>query len=322
MMKVLILTNKSDLTSDFIVKKLKERNISFYRFNTEELTKSISISLNFQTDLFQLFDSNSEEIINLKEFSSIYFRRPELPAVDIKNLSIGEVNFLKSEIMFTLEGIYKILRNAYWVSPLYSIRESENKIYQLEIAKSLGFNIPDSLISNLYEQTEVFFNRNMSKCILKPIKSGLIDDKEEPKIVFTNIIEKLPKDKSKIERFPVYFQNCIEKKGDIRVIMVGENVFATLIHSQDYENTQIDWRKGEITLNHTKFELPSDLINKCISLLKVLKLRFGAIDFVLDKYDKLIFLEINPNGQWAWIEKQTGYKISNEIVNLLQYENF
>jgi len=53
-----------------------------------------------------------------------------------------------------------------------------------------------------------------------------------------------------------------------------------------------------------------------------LKLRFGAIDFVLDKNEEFIFLEINPNGQWAWIEKLTGYQISHEITNLLVNESF
>lgn len=322
MTKILIISNKSDLTSDFIVKRLKERNIKFYRFNTEELTKSISISLDFKADLYQLFDSNTNQIINLKEFTSVYFRRPEMPTLGSEGLSIGEVDFLKSEIMFTLEGVYKILRKAYWVSPLYSIREAENKIYQLELAKSLGFNIPDSIISNSYEQTKEFFTRNENKCIIKPIKSGLIEDKRESKIVFTSIIEAIPENKSKIDEFPSFFQNCIEKKGDVRVTMVGEQVFATLIHSQGFKDTQTDWRRGEKTLSHSRIELPTDLKNKCVSLLKALDLRFGAIDFVLDKYDEFKFLEINPNGQWAWIEKQTGYQISNEIVNLLDDEHF
>jgi glutathione synthase/RimK-type ligase-like ATP-grasp enzyme len=322
MTKVLLLSNKSDLTSDFIVKKLKERNIDFYRFNTDELTKSISVSLDFNKESYQLFDFKTNEIINLKKFSSVYFRRPEMPVIKKEGLTTGQINFLRNEIMFTLEGVYKILRDAYWVSPLYSIREAENKIYQLIIAKSLGLQIPDSIISNSYEKSKDFFYRNKNKCIIKPIKSGLIEDNTKSKVVFTSILEKIPEDKSRLEGCPNFFQNCIEKKGDVRVTMVGEKVFASLIHSQDYNETKIDWRRGEIKLKHTKIELPTDLKVKCVSLLKVLKLRYGAIDLVLDKNDRFVFLEINPNGQWAWIEKQTGYEISNEIVNLLKHENF
>jgi glutathione synthase/RimK-type ligase-like ATP-grasp enzyme len=53
-----------------------------------------------------------------------------------------------------------------------------------------------------------------------------------------------------------------------------------------------------------------------------LNLRFGAIDFILDESGEYVFLEINPNGQWAWIERKTGYKISSEIVNLLVNETY
>jgi glutathione synthase/RimK-type ligase-like ATP-grasp enzyme len=104
--------------------------------------------------------------------------------------------------------------------------------------------------------------------------------------------------------------------------MVGERAFAVLIDSQKDNETQIDWRRGEIPLKHLIIELPNNILSQCVSLLKILNLRFGAIDFILDKSGNFIFLEINPNGQWAWIEKQTEYDISNEIVNLLEYEYF
>jgi glutathione synthase/RimK-type ligase-like ATP-grasp enzyme len=107
------------------------------------------------------------------------------------------------------------------------------------------------------------------------------------------------------------------KKYDVRVIVVGKKVFTTLIHSQDNEETKTDWRNGENILEHTKAVLPKSIERKCIKLLKILKLQFGAIDFIMGKENNFIFLEINPNGQWARIEKQTGYKISDEIVNLL-----
>jgi glutathione synthase/RimK-type ligase-like ATP-grasp enzyme len=320
MTKVLIITNKSDLTSDFIVKRLKERNIYFYRFNTEELSKSCFFTFDFQKNLFLISDSILKKQFNLKEFTSIYFRRPELPFLDSDDLSNGEIHFLKNEFYYALEGFYKILEKSYWVSPVYSIREAENKIFQLELAKSIGFNIPDSLVTNIYTDSLEFYTRNKS-CIVKPIKSGLIEDSYLPKVIFTNLLKDKPK-KKQIEFSPNFFQTHIDKVYDLRVTMVGEKAFATLIDSQKDSETKVDWRRGETPLMHIKTELPDDILNQCISLLKILNLRFGAIDFILDEEGKFTFLEINPNGQWAWIEKQTGYEISNEIVNLLEYEYF
>lgn len=321
MTNVLVITNKSDITSDFIVKRLKERNISFYRFNTEEVSKSCFLTFDFQKDLFILSDTILCRQLNLKEFTSVYFRRPELPVLNICNLSSGEFQFLRNEFHYTLEGLYKILKDSYWVSPIYAIREAENKIYQLELAKSIGFSIPNSIVTNIYADSLEFYNRNDTDCIIKPIKSGLIDDKESPKVVFTNQLKgKLIKEQ--VELSPNFFQAHIKKSYDVRVTMVGEKAFAVLIDSQKNTETQIDWRRGEYPLKHTKIELPDKILEQCISLLKVLNLRFGAIDFILDAAGNFTFLEINPNGQWAWIEKRTGYEISNEIVNLLEYESF
>lgn len=49
----------------------------------------------------------------------------------------------------------------------------------------------------------------------------------------------------------------------------------------------------------------------------MLSISFGAIDLVRDKNGDYIFLEINPNGQWAWVEMETGLKISDEIIKFL-----
>ena len=173
MTKVLIITNKSDLTSDFIVKRLRERKIFFYRFNTEEISKSCFLTFDFQRNLFILTDTILCHQFNLKEFTSVYFRRPELPNINTNDLSSGEIQFLKNEFYYTLEGLYKILKDLYWVSPIYAIREAENKIYQLELAKAIGFSIPDSIVTNIYNDSLEFYNRNDASCIVKPIKSAI-----------------------------------------------------------------------------------------------------------------------------------------------------
>lgn len=322
MTNVLVITNKRDLTSDFIIKELVKRNISFYRFNTEELSKSCFVTLDFSKNNFFLSDVNKRQEFNLKDFTSVYYRRPELPTINSTDLSEGEVVFLKNEFYYTLEGIYKILRDSYWISPVYAIREAENKIYQLEMAKSIGFVIPESIITNTFLNCIDFYDKNSGNCIIKPVKTGLIEEHLGSKVIFTSYLKKRPVSKDQVEFSPVFLQTLIKKRSDIRVTLVGDKIFATAINSQANIDTMVDWRKGEMILEHSKIELPIEITEKCISLLKILNLRFGAIDFILDEQGKFIFLEINPNGQWAWIQKQTDYNISNEIVNLLENETF
>jgi glutathione synthase/RimK-type ligase-like ATP-grasp enzyme len=113
-------------------------------------------------------------------------------------------------------------------------------------------------------------------------------------------------------------QSEILKQYDVRVTVVGERVFATAIWSQDNEETITDWRKGSRPdLRHEKIVLDQRVERQCVKLVQRLGLRYGAIDLVCDQSGKLWFLEINPNGQWAWIENLTGYPIAAAIVDEL-----
>lgn len=135
-------------------------------------------------------------------------------------------------------------------------------------------------------------------------------------IVYTSEITKAI-NKEEAEYNINYLQNKIEKRYDVRATFVGEKCFAVAIESQQLEDTCVDWRKGEHILQHTPIDLPMTIHEKCISLMQKLDLHYGAIDFVLDQEGNYTFLEINPNGQWAWIEHLTGLPISKEIVKCL-----
>ncbi len=322
MTKILLISNKSDLTIDFVVLRLTELGISFYRFNTEELGHTVSVNLDFENDTFYLHDSVLHITIDLIEIASVYYRRPEIPKFADDTLTQGENNFLKSEFLYLLEGIYKILQKAYWISPLYSIREAENKVYQLKLAKEIGFRVPPSLITNIPEQADAFYSKQKRNCIVKPIKTGLIEDTLQPKVIFTSKLENFDQNLLRVQSCSTFFQKCINKIGDVRVTIVGETIFAALIHSQEETESITDWRRSERPLNYSKIDIPDDLTTKCLRLLKSLNLRFGAIDFILDENTDYLFLEINPNGQWAWIEKQLGYDISGTISKLLIDEIF
>ena len=234
-------------------------------------------------------------------------------------LSEGEAKFVSREITYALEGIYKILSDRFWISPVTAIREAENKIYQLLVAREIGFEIPKSLVTTIPHKAKTFLKELQGHCVLKPIRNGKVDDSENPKVVFTTLIT--ADDTALLDgtnNCPTYLQNRINKVADIRVTVVGEQVFPAKIHSQEFEETMVDWRKGEnAKVKHERIELPPEIEDKCIELTKRLGLHFGAIDFVLDRGMNYVFLEINPNGQWGWIEKRLGYDISGEIVALL-----
>ncbi|TXL65628.1 hypothetical protein FHP05_05750 [Cerasibacillus terrae] len=320
MMRVLIITNKDDITVDFVVKELQRKEMPYYRLNTEDIPNNVSVFFDFNNNIFEIFDKVKEERFSLLNFNSVYYRRPQLNNLNfIENINSYELNYLRSELNFILEGIYKLLENKKWLNNVYRIREAENKIYQLQIAKKVGFRIPNSLISNQYNNIVKFYEENDKNCIIKPVKSGYLPNDEGSKAIFTTKVdEENFNNPARLESFPLYLQNNTPKEFDIRVIVIGEKVFAAEIHSQKYEDSSIDWRRGIMSLEHYEHKLPIGIERKCIDLTHKLKLNFSAIDLIYTDKGEYIFLEINPNGQWAWIEKRLKFPLSREIVNLLE----
>ncbi|MEJ2669125.1 MAG: MvdD family ATP-grasp ribosomal peptide maturase, partial [Gammaproteobacteria bacterium] len=49
----------------------------------------------------------------------------------------------------------------------------------------------------------------------------------------------------------------------------------------------------------------------------LLGLNFGCIDMILTPDDEFVFLEVNPNGQWLWVEHSLGCNISGAIADKL-----
>ena len=291
---ILIITNKDDITSDYIVNKLNKNSIKYYRFNTEDFPHKVYFSFNFFKNKFEIIDSIKKIIIDISDVKSVYYRRPEYSRLRIKGLNEGEKSFLFNELVYTFEGLYKLLDSKYWLNRLFAIRQAENKIYQLILATKIGFKIPDSIITNSKNEAINFISDNLNNCVIKPIKTGFLNNPDKSQIIYTSKFkENYLKDINRVRIFPTFFQEKIDKNADIRVTIVGKKVFSAKIESQEFADTEIDWRKGESThLKYKTIQLPNDIKEKCLGLNKILNLNFSAIDFILNKYNDFIFLEI------------------------------
>lgn len=317
---VLLITNKEDITVDFIVQELKSRGCLYYRLNTEDIPEVIDIdfSITESGSQYWLHDKKKDRIIDLLKVSAVYFRRPKISDLShITEITSEERLYLRSEMAFVLEGIYKTLGGAFWINNVFRIREAENKLYQLQLAKLIGFDIPNSIISNSSDTIRRALSQSNSEYIIKPIKSGNVCPQNGTKIIFTSHLKKSIIQEERVASFPVYIQDEIGKAYDIRCIVVKDQVFAAKIDSQSSVAGKVDWRHTDEFLLHDRIRLPEAIQEKAIKITHQLGLTYSAIDFVLDKQGNYIFLECNPNGQWAWIEKRLDYPISKSIVDVL-----
>lgn len=304
---VLIITHKEDYTADFLIDKLNNRNLKYKRLNCEDLSVK-----NYRIDgeLEFKFDGESK-------FSSIWFRRTKLPDFSYQNIEIQL--YVANEYETLLKNLFSVL-DCKWISNPSAVYKAENKLFQLKEAKKLGFKIPNTLLTNSKDELVNFYLENKKQVIIKPLAQSKIINRNSTQFLFSNLLkEEHINSIDNFELTPCIYQEKIEKKIELRITVVGKKLFAAAVKSQENENTKIDWRRDDLIF--FPIEIPNDIEKICLQLVENLNLKFGAIDMILDSNGNYIFLEINPNGQWAWIETQTGLEISNAIIDeLYNYE--
>ena len=147
--------------------------------------------------------------------------------------------------------------------------------------------------------------------IIKPISTGKIVTSSGYEVFQTELVSDISD--YDISLTPIYLQHYITKQFEVRVTLIREFAYCVKIDSTD----KVDWRH-EKTINHYQLiKLPEAIYLQCLKMLQTLELDFGAFDFIVDEKGEWVFLEVNPNGQWLWLEKELGLDISERIVDLL-----
>lgn len=311
---ILIVTNERDLTTDYIVLELQRRGRNYVRLNTEKLTEGrVTLGFSAEDDWSITLAGRT---IRGAEVTAGYFRRPGLPSVDVGVEDLGERVYCEAEWGALLKSLYMRVGDR-WLNSPANIMLAEDKPRQLLLARALGFNVPDTTVTNDLHLAEQFLSG--PACVAKPLREALVEGETE-RIIFTSRVARASlRDARAFGAAPMIIQREITKYADVRVTVVGPRVFAAAIYSQERTETEVDWRRGGTgDLAYQAITLPHHLSDQCTRLVASLGLRFGAIDLVWDKEDIFWFLEVNPNGQWAWIEGRTGQPIAAEIVDALE----
>lgn len=313
---ILLATSERDLTSDFVALELERRGLPFFRLNTETLSDA---AVSFRPHLGEqgwVVEYSRERLLRFADVRAGYLRRPEVPAVREDVSDDVQRQYCSAEWGLTLVSALRSV-GAKWLNSPTAMLLAEDKPRQLALAIGLGFEVPETLITNNPGIARDFLSDGV--CIGKPLSSSLFGSGEHERVVFTTRLSFSDvNNASDIEVAPLILQREITKKCDLRVTVVGDRVFAAEIQSQTSSETEVDWRKGgRIDLVHAEHNLPDSVAEKCLRLTRTLGLNFSAIDLVLSEDSQYWFLEVNPNGQWAWIERRVGLRISEAIVDEL-----
>lgn len=315
---ILVLTEKNDAHASILIDKLKADNIPYFRFNLD--TKSLEKTLvTFKNNVWTIKTEVGE--ITHDKVKCVWNRRTFVQLMLNEQTKNYKFNIWKNEWNKTLLGLYFYLKDVKWLNYYRKNHKAENKYFQLKLAENVGFNIPEYLLSN--NKKEVLeFGKKHDKVVLKLLNQEFYKIANRQYVGFyVNVIpfEKLL-EFSDEEENPIFLQEYIEKDYEVRYTVVGDEHLVCKIDSQKSEIAKMDWRRYDLANTpHSIITPPDEIKNKVNLLMKEFDLIFGALDFIVTKDNSWYFLEINPSGQYLWIEDLTGLKITDAIKNKLIY---
>lgn len=310
--EILIISDKYDYSTDHVVYHLRKMGASYLRLNRDQFPE---YEINLSPTDQKIFGKTRKFKFHVKSdlLKSIYFRAPIYLRDNYQpNLSLDEqlrrgqwASFIRSLIIF---------ENVLWVNNPQATYKSEIKPYQLFLAKNIGFNVPETLITNSINKPHLIANKQ-DKVIIKSLDPAILNINNKEAFVYTNIVDYPELLEAHTSDSPLILQELLLPKIDIRVTVVGDVAFAVAILKND-EGLDKDWRLEKDNVQYSKFKLPKEIEKKCIEIVKKLNLNFGGIDLILNDKN-YYFIEINPTGEWSWLMDHTKLPIDKEIAKLL-----
>lgn len=305
---ILIISNKFDFTTDYICAELNARGEKYIRLNRDEFW-NYDITLEVARFALRIEIEGQKYYIN-ESLKSVYYRAPTFLR-DVFEVIDEKEQLYRSQWASFIRNL-AIYENALWINNPVFTYKAENKILQLKYAKCVGFNIPETIITNSNDQS-LDKNKNY---VVKSIEPAVLKINQINAFTYTNVVRGADIYNSDLAISPIIIQEYLNPKIDIRVSVIGNFIFAVKILKSG-RGVDGDWRKYKTELDFIPFELPENISQKCIQIVNKLGLIFGAIDLILFN-GKYYFIEINPTGEWAWLTKCFENKIQKKICDYLQ----
>ncbi len=201
----------------------------------------------------------------------------------------------------------------------------EEKCCQLFLAAKVGLEIPPTCYTARLPMARAFAETLDAPMIYKPFRTFAHvvetppDQPARKRVLYTSRVRNsdLVETAGSIPT-PSIFQPYIEKAFELRITVVGRQLFSCAIHSQETERTREDWRHYDWEHTpHRTYDLPPVIAQKVLALMDQLGLVYGCVDMIVTPDGRYLFLEVNPNGQFDWIAQLTGMPIYDALADLL-----
>ncbi len=310
--RVLVLTNAADATSDYLCSRLADGEVPYVRFNTDVDCETARLVYNEGGHNL----SWKGQHLSPTQVSAVVLRRPKPIGLGsaADEQSKGHASLEWSE---GLEGFLAHIETVKWINHPSRNCMASHKIEQLTRAKRYNLSVPSTTVTNSQDVAKGFVESQKNGVVVKPMSSGYIERESGDSIIYTREFHKTNLiHLESLGTCPVMFQEKIRKRTDVRVTVLDEAMIAIEMNRIESSGEQVlDIRRDNMrNIQYGRIEIPDSIRTNLRALLVSYGLRFAAVDFGISKTGEWVFFEINPNGQWAWLDLEADAGISELFV--------
>lgn len=321
MTTVLIITRSDDNESvSFVAQAVERKGGKVIRFDTDRYPTEVRLSAYYgRDDEERLTLTNDGDEFDLREVTAIWHRRlnfgGRLPLTldrQLRHASLTETRAAAQGLLASLD--------AFRMDAVHHIRHAENKQLQLQVAREVGLDIPRTLTTNDPAAVAAFAAECEGGMVTKMLSSFAVYEGGRELVVFTNPVK--PEDLADLSGLslcPASFQEAVPKALELRATVVGECILTASIDSQSSERAAHDWRRDGLRMiqDWRPYELPHEVKEKILRLMDYFVLNYGAVDLIVTPDGRHVFLEVNPVGEFFWLERNPGLPVSDAIADVL-----
>lgn len=315
--KVVIFSNSRDEHTHVLVDIIEKMGGRVYRVDTDRLSTHFKFHLNFDHSPHFICET-PVGTFNSEEIQSVWMRRPFYTG--FKKQSVYD-ELIFHETFETLRAIPHFFSRSTKVVDLPSkVTIASRKLESLLFASEMGLKIPKTLVTTSVEEAKSFISSLNDDVIVKAIDNGVATYKEDALSIPTSKVKK-DADLTLIRNCPTLFQENVKKKLELRITVIGKKVFPVAFNTQHIPEAQVDFRKSLFKIDqvpHNLVKIPKKLEEQLLSFLEHYGLHYGAIDMALTPEGEYIFFELNPAGQFLWMDDVTeGLTLGKEMAKFL-----
>jgi hypothetical protein len=302
-----IMTYADDPHGRLIKKKLEEQHDAWCcLIPCDELALRGGLSWSTQTETPALVPTLDGQTVDVRTLNALWYRRTSAK----QTLPDGADDTYQVHINCTVERVLEgILLDGFagrWISHPAATRLAENKLLQLRAAARCGLRIPATLVSQDSARIRSFCAAHPG-AIIKPVATP-----RGVELVRTAVVsQELLDDQEVLTLTPSIYQECIRGERHLRISVVGERCDGALI-----EATDLDWRY-DLNVPFSPYPLDRGFAQRLCAVVRELGLVMGIVDVKLTDDNEPVFLEINSQGQFLFVEALCGIPLADTFAAFL-----